>query len=293
MGQLFIVFLPNYGARPDRASLSLPFCAVCPPLWRAARPRSEHSIGNSVIICLLFHLPNFVARGPSGPAYHCLLRNLPPLWRAACPRSERSQGGPVIICFLFHLPTFMARGPSRPAFHCLSAQFSPVMARGPSGPAYHCLSAQFAPVTARAARPRSGHSVGGPVIICRCFHLPTLFGARPERANFSLPFCPVFPRSGARPEQASLSFAVLLNLPPFWCTARAGQLINALLLFIARGPSASLSFARPERVRLSFALMPDLRCSPNRVKSTPWAGGGGGGDALLFFEGLQPLAHER
>ena len=38
-------------------------------------------------------------------------------------------------------------------------------------------------------------------------------------------------------EQASWSFAFLLNLPPFWCAARAGQLLNALLLFIECGPS--------------------------------------------------------
>ena len=88
-GQLFIAFLPNYGARPEWASLSLPFCAICPPLWCAARPRSRRSIGGPVIICLLFHLPTFMARGPSGPACNCL----------------SAQFSPV-----------MARGPSRPAY---------------------------------------------------------------------------------------------------------------------------------------------------------------------------------
>ena len=119
-------------------------CLLCnlPPLWRAARPRSERSVGGPVFICLLFLLPTFMARGPSGPAFHCLsaqlwraaragqliiafLCNLPPLWRTARPRSERSVGSPVIICLLFHWPTFMARSSSGPAFHCLSAQFSP------------------------------------------------------------------------------------------------------------------------------------------------------------------------
>ena len=47
--------------------------ALFAPLWRAARPRSESSVGHPVIICLLFHLPTFMARSPSGPAYHFLV----------------------------------------------------------------------------------------------------------------------------------------------------------------------------------------------------------------------------
>ena len=161
-----------------------------------------------------------MVRGPSGPAYHCLLCNLLPLWRAARPRSERSVGGPVIIRLLFLLPTFLfAGGPSgpslslpfcaicprhathpsserafrrrpsyhlpfasfphlygallcEPAFHCLSAQFSLIMARGPSRPAYHCLLRNF-PRLWRAACARSERSVGCPIIFCLLFHLPT------------------------------------------------------------------------------------------------------------------------
>ena len=108
--------------RPERACLSFAVLLYLPPLWRAARPRSESSVGDPVIICLLFHLPTFLARGPSGPAYHCLSAQFAPLWRAARPRSERSVGGPVIICLFVLFPTFMARGSSGPAFYCFSAQ---------------------------------------------------------------------------------------------------------------------------------------------------------------------------
>ena len=138
----FVSFTHLYGARPERASFSLPFCPI-------------------------------MARGPSGPAYHCFLCNLPPLCRVARPRSGPSVGSPVIICLLFHLPTFMARGPSGPAFHCLSAQSPPpppVTSRGSSGPAYHCLLRNLPPLW-HAAPPRSERSVGGPVIICLLFHL--------------------------------------------------------------------------------------------------------------------------
>ena len=125
----FVSFAHLYGGRPKQSSLSLPFCAICPPLLRVA-----------------------------------------------CPRSERSVAGPVIFCLLFNLPTFVAHGSSGPAFHCLSAHF--------------------------------------------------------------------LPRYGARPERASLSFVFLLNLPPFWHMARAGQLINALLLFVERGPSGPVYHLR-------------------------------------------------
>ena len=147
--------------RPERACLSFAVLLYLPPLWHAARPRSESSVGDPVITCLLFHLPTFMACGPSGPAYHCLSAHFAPLWRAASPRSERSVGSPVIICLLFLLPTFMARGPSGTAFHCLSAQFSPVMARGPSRPAYRLPFCSICP----------------------------RFGARLERASLSMPCC--------------------------------------------------------------------------------------------------------
>ena len=116
----FCPIFPRYGARPEGAFLSLILCNL-PPLWRAARPRSKRSVGGQVIICLLFLLLTFMARGPSGPAFHCLsaqlwraaqagqliiafLLNLPPSWRAASPRSERSVGSPVIICLCFIFP---------------------------------------------------------------------------------------------------------------------------------------------------------------------------------------------
>ena len=242
------------------------------PLWRAARPRSERSVGGPVIICLLFLLPTFMARGPSGPAFHCLcaqlwraaragqliiafLCNLPPLWRTARPRSERSVGSPVIICLLFHLPTFMARGPSGPAFHCLSAQFSPVMARGPSGPAYHCLLCNLPPLW-RAARPRSERSVGGPVIFCLFVSLAHLYGARPELASFSLPFCPIMARGPSGPAYHCLSvrFAPVMAHGP--SSERA----------LRRQPSYHLPFvsfahlygARPERASFSLPFCPIL-----------------------------------
>ena len=137
-------FRESLFVRPERASLSFAFLLYLPPLWRAARPRSESSVGDPVIICLLFPLTTFMARGPSGPAYHCLSAQFQPLWRAARPWRERSVGGPVIICLLFHF-LYGAR-PERASF---SSPFCPFMARGPSGPAYHCLSVQFAPVMAR------------------------------------------------------------------------------------------------------------------------------------------------
>ena len=43
-------------------------------------------------------------------------------------------------------------------------------------------------------------------------------------------------------------------------------------LYRARPERASLSFVQPKRASLSFALMPDLRRSPLRVKSAPRAG---------------------
>ena len=126
-----------------------------------------------------------------------VLLYLPPLWRAACPRSESSVGDRVIICLLFHLRTFMARGPSGPAYHCLSAQFGPVLVRGPS--------------SERELRRRPSYIT----IICLLFLLPTFmarggagqlfiaflpnYGARPERASLSLPFCAICPRYGTRP----------------------------------------------------------------------------------------------
>ena len=180
------------------------------------------------------------------------------LWHAAHPQSERSVGGPVIICLLFHLPTFMACGPSGPAYHCLSALFAPVMARG--------LSSE------RALRRRPSD------------HLPFvsfahLCGARPERTSLPLPFCPVFPCYGARPERASLSFAFLLNLLPLWCTARAGQLINALLLYIGRGPSGPAYHLRGPSEPVCHLPLCLICGAPHSVRIVLH----GQGNALLFY----------
>ena len=87
----FCPIFPRYFARPEWASLSFAFLLNLPPLWRTARPRSGRSVRGPVIICLLFHLPTFIARGPSGTASHGLSAQLSPV---------------------------MARVPSRPAY-CL------------------------------------------------------------------------------------------------------------------------------------------------------------------------------
>ena len=147
----FCPIFPRYGTRPERASLSLPSVQFSPVMARG--PSSERALRRRpVIICLLFLLPTFMERGPSGPAFIAFMPNFPPLWRAARPRSRCSVGGPVIICLLFHLPTFMAHGPSGPAFNCLSAHFPPLWRAARAGQLIVCLSAQFAPVLARLER---------------------------------------------------------------------------------------------------------------------------------------------
>ena len=223
--------------QPERACLSFAVLLYLPPLWRAARPRSESSVGDPAIICLLFHLPTFMARGPSGPAYHCLTAQFAPLWRATRPRSEPSVGGPVIMCLLFLLPTFMARGPSGPAFHCLSAQFSLVMAHGTSGPAYHCLLCNLPPLLAR------GPSSERALRRRPSYHLPFvsfthLYGARPERASFSLLFCPIMARGPSGPAYhcPSVQFAPVM----------------------ARGPSSERALRRQPSYHLPFASFAHL-----------------------------------
>ena len=156
--------LPTFCTRPKWASLSLPFCAICPVMARgpsserALRRRPSYHLPFTHLYCARperagFSLPfcPIMARGPSGPAYHCLSVQFAPAM-ARGPSSERAlRRRPVIICLLFRLPTFMARCPSGPAIHCLSAQFSP------------------------------------------------RYGARPERAILPLPFCAICPQYGARP----------------------------------------------------------------------------------------------
>ena len=195
--------------RPERASLSFAVLLYLPPLWRAAYPRSESSVGTPVIICLLFHLPTFMARGPSGPAYHCLSAQLTPLWRAARPSigPERAlRRRPTYQLPFVSFTHLYGAGPEQASF---SLPFCPIMARDPSGPAYHCLPVQFAP-SWRTARARSERSVDSPVIICLFASFAHLYGALPERASFSLPFCPIPPPP-----------------PLLWRAARASQLFIA------------------------------------------------------------------
>ena len=111
-----------------------------PPLWRAARPRSERSVGGPVIICLLFHLPTLWRAARAGQLIIALLLNLPLLWRAGLP----------IICLSALFAPVMARGPSseralrrRPNYHLPFVSFAHLKARDPSGPAYHCFAALY------------------------------------------------------------------------------------------------------------------------------------------------------
>ena len=247
-------------ARPKRARLSFAFLLYLPPLWRAARPQSECSVGSPVIICLLFRLPTLLARGPSGPAHHCLSALFAPVRVLAHGlSSERAlRRWPS-----YHFPVFMARGPSVPAYLCLSAQLARVMAHG-----------KF---LERALRRRPS------------YHLPFvsfahIYGARPERASLSLPFCPIFPRYGVRPERASLSFAFLLKLPPFWRAARAGQLI-----YIQHGPSGPAYHLRsPSEPAYHFGSPsgPVCHLSLCLICGAPrsvWQALHGRADALLFY----------
>ena len=181
---------------------------------------------------------------------------------------------------------------------------APVMARGPpseralrKGPSYQLLLCFICPSLWRAARVgqliiRAARE-GQPIICLSALFAPVMArGPSSERAlrrrpSYHLPFVSFAHLYGARPEWASLSFAFLLNLPPLWHAARAGQLIACLSaqfapvmarspkgpayrclaavytarlkrasLSFARPERASLSFARPERASLSFALMP-------------------------------------
>ena len=83
-----VSFAHLYGARPRRVSLSLPFCAICPvmahgpSLERALCRRPSYHLPFVSFAHLYgarpeqasFSLPfcPIMARGPSGPAYHCL-----------------------------------------------------------------------------------------------------------------------------------------------------------------------------------------------------------------------------
>ena len=96
------------------------------------------------------------------------------------------------------------------------------------------------------------------------YHLPSvpfahLYGSRPEQASLLLAFLLNLPPLWRAARAGQLIVACLLNLAPLWRAARAGQLIIALLLHIARGPSgpayhclAAPHSARPERASLSL-----------------------------------------
>ena len=148
---------------PERACLSFASLLYLPPLWRVARPRSESSVGDPVIICLLFHLPTFMANGPSGPAYHCL----------------SAQFAPV-----------MARGPSseralhrRPSYHLPFVSFAHLYGARPERASF---SLPFCPIFPRygAWPERAGPAYRLPF----CSICPR-FGARLERASLSMPCC--------------------------------------------------------------------------------------------------------
>ena len=143
--------------RPERASLSFAFLLYLPPLWRAARSRSKSSVGDPVIICLLFHLPTLMARGPSGPAYHCLSAQFAPVM-ACGPSSERALRRQPS----YHLPfvSFAHLYGSRPGRASFSLPFCPIFPRYGARLERASLSlpsAQFAPVMA-GARPVLGAS---------------------------------------------------------------------------------------------------------------------------------------
>ena len=220
----FVSVAHLYGARPERASFSLPFAQYSPlwrtaragqliiaflrnlpPLWRTARPRSERSVGGPVIICLCFICPPLWRAARAGQLFIAFLPNFPPLWRTARPRSERSVGGPVIICLCFICPPLWRAARAGQLFIAFLPNFPPLWRTARAGQLIIAFLRNLPPLW-RASRPRSGRSVGGPIIICLLFHLPS-FLAR----SFSLPFCPIFPRYCARPEQASLSFAFVIE----------------------------------------------------------------------------------
>ena len=94
-----------------------------------------------------------------------------------------------------------------------------------------------------------------------------------QAVKLSLPSVPFAHLHGARPKRASVLLAFLLNLPPLWRAVRAGQLIIALLLHIARGPSWPAYHLRgPSGPVCHLPFMPDLRHSPLHVKSAPRTG---------------------
>ena len=185
-----------------------------------------------------------MARGPSGPAFHCLSAQV---------------------------SLVMARGPSGPAYHCLFVQFAPVMARGPSServlrrrPSYHfpfvsfahlygvrpewascsLFFASFAPVTRHAARRRSERTVATEFAFCSI--RPPLW--RPVQVLIA--FLPNFPPLLCVAQAGQLFVAFLRNLPPFWRAARprnersvGGPVIVCLLIhsptLMARGSSGA------------------------------------------------------
>ena len=74
-----------------------------------------------------------MARGPSGPAYHCLLRNLPRLWRAARPRSERSVGGQLSFAFCFIYPPLWRAARAGQPFVAFFPNFPPLWCAAEAG----------------------------------------------------------------------------------------------------------------------------------------------------------------
>ena len=141
------------------------------------------------------------------------------------------------------------------------------MVRGPSGPAHRCLSAQWRLFINRVARQHVGDTQkrGKPEMHSSCrnpldFHWSA--SAPPSHGCASVPHL--------RYLSVSSHLKNRRHLPPLWCATRAGQLIIALLLHIAGGPSEPAIIAlllhiacgpsgpayhlRGQRASLSFAL---------------------------------------
>ena len=182
----------DYSARPERASLSFAFLLYWSPLWCAARPRSERSVGGPVIFSLLFHLPTFMAPGPSGPPYRLPICSI-------CPRYGARPSGPA-----YRLPfcSICSCYGAQPKLASLSLAVLPNLLplwRAASRPAYHCLPAEY---TARLERESLSFAVLPNL-------LPLWHAAR--AASLSLPCCSIY--SAARASQLII------------CAARAGHLI--------------------------------------------------------------------
>ena len=222
--------------RPERASLSFAFLLYLPPLWRAARPRSESSVGGPVIICLLFHLPTFMVRGPSRPAYHCLSAQFAPVM-ARGPSSERAlRRRPS-----YHLPfvSFAHLYGARLGRASFSLPFCPIFPRYGARPERASLSFAFLlnlPPFWRAAR------------ASQLINALLLYRARSERASLSF----------ARPERASLSFALMPDLRRSLLRVKSAPRAGGRLIILSRKVTHTVA-SMPKTAKFAcVAKTPDL-----------------------------------